>query len=337
MTHTIRNTNNQPRNVTFWRASRCAQHRRGTPPVQQLETTTHVLMAEDNPMFDEARLAIAGWLAGYRGSTRIGHTTEMKLWLRWLEKDGIQLLAARRWHLERYAEHLEEELGRKRSTVAHKMSVICGFYKWCALEGVLEKDPVAHVRRPKVEYITTRNYLDRMELSRFLQFAAMGSTRDHALCMLLALNGLRINEALSANIEDLHDIREHHLLHIVGKGKKEADVPLSTATRRALIRYIDGRSTGPIFLAATGGRMNRHAAGRIVKRIAKAAGIPQNISPHSMRHSFITAALDAGVPLRDVQRDARHADPRTTAYYDHGRKSMDGHSTFIVSAFVAGS
>jgi site-specific recombinase XerD len=58
--------------------------------------------------------------------------------------------------------------------------------------------------------------------------------------------------------------------------------------------------------------MNRPAATRIVRRLAKRARITKHISPHSLRHSFITAALDAGVPLRDVQIAARHADPRTT-------------------------
>ncbi len=58
--------------------------------------------------------------------------------------------------------------------------------------------------------------------------------------------------------------------------------------------------------------MDRYAADRTVKRLARRAGITKRISPHSLRHPFITAALDAGVPLRDVQEAASHADPRTT-------------------------
>lgn len=83
--------------------------------------------------------------------------------------------------------------------------------------------------------------------------------------------------------------------------------------------------------------MDRYAADRTVKRLAKRAGITKRISPHSLRHSFITAALDAGVPLRDVQEAASHADPRTTMRYDRARQSLDRHATYIVAAFVAGA
>ena len=83
--------------------------------------------------------------------------------------------------------------------------------------------------------------------------------------------------------------------------------------------------------------MDRYAADRIVKRLARRAGITKRISPHSLRHSFITAALDAGVPLRDVQEAASHADPRTTMRYDRARHSLDRHATYIVAAFVAGA
>ena len=83
-------------------------------------------------------------------------------------------------------------------------------------------------------------------------------------------------------------------------------------------------------------RLNRHAATRIVNRLAKGAGITKHISPHSLRHSFITAALDAGVPLRDVQIAARHSDPRTTTRYDRARNNLDRHASCIVTAFVAG-
>lgn len=62
-----------------------------------------------------------------------------------------------------------------------------------------------------------------------------------------------------------------------------------------------------------------------------------SISPHSLRHSFITAALDAGVPLRDAREAASHADPRTTMRYDRARRSLDRHATYIVSTFIAGA
>jgi integrase/recombinase XerD len=92
-----------------------------------------------------------------------------------------------------------------------------------------------------------------------------------------------------------------------------------------------------LLLTRTGRRLDRFGATRIVRRLAKRAGITKRISPHSLRHSFITAALDAGVPLRDVQIAAGHADPRTTTRYDRARENLDRHASYIVTAFVAGA
>ena len=82
---------------------------------------------------------------------------------------------------------------------------------------------------------------------------------------------------------------------------------------------------------------DRHGAARIVRRTARAAGIAKRVGPHTLRHAFITAALDAGVPLRDVQEAASHADPRTTMRYDRARVSLDRHATYIVATFIAGA
>jgi integrase/recombinase XerD len=67
------------------------------------------------------------------------------------------------------------------------------------------------------------------------------------------------------------------------------------------------------------------------------AGITKAVTPHTLRHAFITAALDAGVPLRDVQEAASPADPRTTMRYDRARGSLDRHATYIVAAYIAGA
>ena len=83
--------------------------------------------------------------------------------------------------------------------------------------------------------------------------------------------------------------------------------------------------------------MDRYAADRTVKRLARRAGITKRISRHGLRHSFITCALDAGVALRDVQDAPSHADPRTTMRYDRGRGSLDRPATYIVATFLAGA
>jgi hypothetical protein len=105
-------------------------------------------------------------------------------------------------------------------------------------------------------------------------------------------------------------------LVITRQGGKVVTIPLAPRTARAIDLAIGERCEGPIFLASDGRRLNRHGAGRIVRRLARWAGITKPAGPHTLPHAFITAALDAGVPLRDVQEAASHADPRTTMRYD---------------------
>ena len=114
-------------------------------------------------------------------------------------------------------------------------------------------------------------------------------------------------------------------------------VPLAPRTARAVDLAVGEHAEGPIFLTADGARLDRHAAGRIVRRLAHRAGIAKQVGPQRLRHAFITAALDAGVPLRDVQEAASHADPRTTMRYDRARVSLDRHATYIVATFIAGA
>ena len=82
--------------------------------------------------------------------------------------------------------------------------------------------------------------------------------------------------------------------------------------------------------------MDRHAATRRLKHLAKAAGVKMpRMHPHMLRHTYVTTMLDAGVPLRDVQIAARHADPRTTMRYDRARKNLDRHPNYILAAYMA--
>ena len=165
--------------------------------------------------------------------------------------------------------------------------------------------------------------------------AGLGGPQEHALVSLLALNGLRVSEAIGANIEQLGLERGHRTVTILRKGGKIVTITLAPALHALLDLAIGERSEGPIFQADDGSRLDRHAAARIVRRIARRAGIAKKVGPHTLRHAFITAAIDAGVALRDVQEAASHADPRTTMRYDRARVSLDRHA--IVATFIAGA
>jgi integrase len=179
--------------------------------------------------------------------------------------------------------------------------------------------------------------LDRNEVGALLVAAGLASARDHALVSLLAINGLRVSEALGADIESLGIERGHRTLTICRNGGKIVTIPLAPRTARAIDLAIGERIEGPTFVGANGEHLDRHAAWRIVRRLARRAGINKPVGPHTLRHAFITAALDASVPLRDVQEAASHADPRTTMRYDRARVSLDRHATYVVAAFLAGA
>lgn len=281
--------------------------------------------------------ALAGYLAGYSGTTLDAYRLDLRQWMNWLNTVEVSPFEVKRAHIELYARWCETR-GLARATIGRRLSTVAGFYRYCTQEQIIDRDPAQHVRRPKRNHDSQTLGLDRNELGAFLVQAGLAGGRDHALACLLALNGLRISEALGADIEHLEVQRGHRTLFIRRKGHKTAVIPLSPRTARAIDLCVGDRVSGPILLNHDRNRrLDRHAATRIVRRLAKAAGIDKRISPHSLRHSFITAALDAGVPLRDVQEAASHSDPRTTMRYDRGRVSLDRHATYIVSTFVAGA
>jgi integrase/recombinase XerD len=160
-------------------------------------------------------------------------------------------------------------------------------------------------------------------------FTAEQYDRDHAaLAVLVGLNGLRVSEACATNIEALGFERR-----IVGKGNEPATVPLVPRTARANDLALGERHEGPILRrrAATASTAAPRIGG--VRAIGKRAGLGA-VHLHMLRAAFIMAALDAGVPLTDVQITARHADPRTTTSCDRRPQNFDRHAAYV--AFVAG-
>jgi integrase/recombinase XerD len=294
-------------------------------------------LATIQPVFTDAeRVALAGFLAGHRGLTREVYALDLRQFATWCRARSLALFAVRRADIEGFARDLEAK-GRARATVTRRLSTIAGFYKYAVEEELLGTSPAAHVRRPRVDYESRAVALDRNELGALLVAAGLGSSTEHGLISLLALNGLRVSEAVGADIEHLGLERGHRTLTITRKGGKIVTIPLAPRTARALDLAIGERTEGPVFLAGDGRRLDRHGAGRIVRKAARRAGIAKPVTPHTLRHAFITAALDAGVPLRDVQEAASHADPRTTMRYDRARGSLDRHATYIVAAYLAGA
>jgi integrase/recombinase XerD len=160
---------------------------------------------------------------------------------------------------------------------------------------------------------------------------------ERALVSLLALNGLRVSEATGAGIEQLGLERGHRTLTITRKGGKMVTIsPTPRSARRSTWPSGNGPAGRCSWLRTGGGRTGMVPGGSSAASRA-APGSARPFTPHTLRHALITAALDAGVPLRDVQEAASHAAPRTTMRYDRARGSLDRHATYIVAAYVAGA
>jgi integrase/recombinase XerD len=302
-----------------------------------MTTTTSAALVPAAPVFTNTeRLALAGFLAGYSGLTRQAYELDLRQYASWCHQHHLRLFQARRADIECFARDLEAG-GRARATITRRLCTIAGFYRYAVEEDLLDHSPAAHVRRPRLDYESHATGLDRNELGALLVAAGLGPPAEHALISLLALNGLRVSEATGASIEALGVERGHRTLVITRKGGKVVTIPLAPRTARAIDLAVGERSEGPVFLASDGQRLDRHGAARIVRRVARRAGSPSQSGPHTLRHAFITAALDAGVPSPDVQEAASHADPRTTMRYDRARGSLDRHATYIVAAYLAGA
>jgi len=286
-----------------------------------------------------AQLAAVSYLARYAGHTHVLYAYQLREWFSWCEGNGLDpLVGVQRAHVELYIRGLGDR-GLMDSTVVTMMHGVRGFFRFAHIDGLIAADPAVYARLPKVHRDETRTQgLDRLELIRFLQIAQTITVHHGALAYLLGINALRASEAAAVRIEDYADtLRGHRVLHLVGKGNKPATMPLTVPVLRVLEACRGQRTSGPLVLRPVSGQpIDRRDVYRMVARIAKAAAIPRHISPHSLRHAAITNALDAGVPLRDAQILARHADPRTTEHYDRARGNLDRHGVHFLTAYVAG-
>lgn len=286
-----------------------------------------------------ADLAAFGFLARYSGNTRARYEVTIKLLFAWCDQHGIPVLEMKRPLIELFGRYLEDDRGNAPSTVSNHLSIIRCFYRFCEIDDYVAKSPAEHIRMPRVYRDESSTLgLDRMELGTLIQAARASSPTEAALVTLMGLLGLRVSEACAVRIEDYQETqRGHRVLRLVGKGGKPATMPLPVPVLRALDAAAGDRTEGVLLLRKDGRPFNRAAADWTVKRLCKKAGITKRISPHSLRHSYITACLDAGVPLRDVQIAARHSDPRITTRYDRARHNLDRHANHTVAAFLAGA
>lgn len=300
-----------------------------------MDTTTLATQADIRGATPDEIIA-AGFLVRFRPPTRDHYAMIVKQWYAWCAEHHVRPMQATRAHLELWMRELEEVQGLKLSTISGKIGCISGLYKFAVMDGYLQASPAQWIKRPSVPRQSTTNGLTRPELYSMLNLARdTGTPQEHAILCILGLNGLRVGEVCAIEITDLGREAGYHTVKIIReKSHEAAQIPLAPRTSHAVEQSAWGRSTGPLFMLRNEKQIDRRGVDRIVKRYAKKAGITKRISPHSLRHTFITLSLDAGAGVREVQNSVGHADARMVSYYDRNKTSLAKNTTHLVAAYL---
>lgn len=288
---------------------------------------------------------IAAWkLAQSSPHTLRAYSRSMTDFCAWLDVRGMDLLTVKRPIIDGYRHTLP---GLSPATVAAKLAALSSFYRYAVSADVITGgNPVELVKRPKVDadHSSTEG-MTKDQARSLLAAARADGPRSHALVSLLLFTGIRLSEALNANTTDYGHDTGHRTLGVRRKGGTASKVAVPAPAVEALNAYIGttgrdlvaGKAGGctPLFTTASGKRWASSEAFRTVQRLARAAGVDGRISPHSLRHTFATLALDAGTALHDLQDSMGHADPRTTRRYDRARHSLTKAAGYDVARALA--
>jgi site-specific recombinase XerD len=279
--------------------------------------------------------------------TRRAYATALAAYLGWLDGAGLDWRAPDRGALRAYLAELTE--GRARTTVAQRLAAIRSFYRWARRTGLVVADPWAALATPRRPRRLTA-VLAPGEVERLLAAAAAEpvesggegraagrmatplrhalALRDVALVETAYAAGLRISELAGARLGELDLARGE--IRVAGKGRKERIGLLGRPARAALAAYLaDGRPAlaaraagarrppEALFLNHRGGPLGARGIRYRIHEASMRAGLPDDATPHTLRHSFATHLLDGGADLRVVQELLGHADLATTQVYTH--------------------
>ena len=215
-------------------------------------------------------------------------------------------------------------------SISRHLSTLRSFFRWACREGHLAASPAKGLPSPRVPKTLPRA-LTLPDTERLLDAEdgeALVPERERALFELLYATGLRVSEAAGLDLEDVDF--SSRLVRVTGKGRRERIVPFGEAAEDALRAYLPSRDAlrhrgrerehgpeEPLFVNARGGRLTSRSMARLLKRRLRAAGLPAEISPHALRHTFATHLLQAGADLRAIQELLGHASLSTTQKYTH--------------------
>lgn len=257
-------------------------------------------------------------------NTRKSYLYELNDYLQFLEKEyGITNTSSiKKEHIEAYLKDCYQRLETSK-TVAHKLTTVRNFHQYLEKEEQATQNPTVFIDRPKTKKSLPK-CLSIEEVDKLLDIPLNTpfDYRNKAMLELMYGSGLRVSELINLTVYDL-DFNNATII-IKGKGNKERLVPLGEVAIYYLEQYLTQRPAlmkkkrcDALFLNARGTAISRQGFFKNLKAILRSKGLNENISPHTLRHSFATHLLEGGADLRSIQLMLGHSDISTTKIYTH--------------------
>jgi site-specific recombinase XerD len=276
--------------------------------------------------------------------TSRAYASSVRDFLEWLAAvDDADWTHPARRHLRAYLAELDSR-GLARSSIANHLAALRSFYRYARRQDWVPGDPWGAISTPRLprrlprvlEVGDVERLLDAVQGSagrppgpadeRSGALAAALELRDRAIVEIAYAAGLRISELAAAQLSQL-DLRRGEL-RVVGKGRKERVGLLGGPARDALDEYLEsgrpvlragarGGDEGNLFLNSRGEHLSARGLRGRIDRLVRRAGLPEGVSPHTLRHSFASHLLEGGADLRTVQELLGHASLATTQVYTH--------------------
>lgn len=218
----------------------------------------------------------------------------------------------------------ERGINESTSTVAHNLTVIKNFHKYLIKENIVKDDVSLFISRPKLQKRLPRTLsVEEVDLLLNVSLATPFDYRNKAMLELMYGAGLRVSELVSLNMNQI-DL-ESGIIRIMGKGRKEREIPIGEYGIYYLKLYLEhrgaliknNRQEDSLFLNNHGKQITRQGFFKILKQLLMDKGLNPDVSPHTLRHSFATHLLSHGADLRSIQEMLGHADISTTKIYTH--------------------
>ncbi len=280
-----------------------------------------------------SEMAVAAeFLSSYRGNTQAAYAGDLRDFFRYCQEQGLGPLAVRRAALRQYLDALEVS-GLSGATLARRLVTLRGFYAVAVDEFGLGVSPAGRLRQRRPRTQARIRALSFTELRRLLSEADTSDPRTRGLVWLLATTGLRISEACQARQEQIRVASGGRWLDVNCKGSVLRTVPLH-APCCVRLEPLLAAGSGPIFATRNGTALDRHAAARRLRALADSMGMGR-VTPHVLRHTFVTLSRQLGCALEDVQDAVGHADPATTRSYDRTVQTADRHPGSALLAALA--